>query len=141
MCSFYKGFPFKLFFTWKSFVNFFRIFKLGIGFFSDFAKKPQIFQNCAHLFILNYNWANFQRKKKNKPFWIIHSFITRTGEVGLGRFRMCTAGEAQQVKNSFFPIFFFLYIFSFFFSFLLFLLGLNTARARLGGFLKIRLKF
>ena len=58
-----------IFFTWKSFVNFFRIFKLESDFFPHFFCKIRKLENWGHLFILNYNWANFQRNwRKQKIF-------------------------------------------------------------------------
>ena len=65
-CSFYKGFPWEFFFTRKSFVKFFWNFKLESDFFPHFFCKIRKIENCAHLFILNYNWANFQRNRGQK---------------------------------------------------------------------------
>ena len=65
-CSFYKGFPWEIFFTRKSFVNFFWNFKLESDFFPHFLSKIRKLENSAHLFILNYNWANFQRNRRQK---------------------------------------------------------------------------
>ena len=57
----YKGIPCKLirriFFTGKSFVNFFLIFKLESDFFPHFLSNIRKLENSAQLFILNYNWA------------------------------------------------------------------------------------
>ena len=64
--SFYKEFPWKFFFTGKSFVKFFPIFKLESDFFPHFLSKIRKLENCENLFILNYNWANFQRNRRQK---------------------------------------------------------------------------
>ena len=61
MGSFYKGFPWDFFFPRKSFVKFFWNFKLESDFFPPFLSKIRKLENCAHLFILNYNWANFEQ--------------------------------------------------------------------------------
>ena len=63
-CSFYKGFPWEFFFTRKSFVKFFWNFKLESDFFPHFFCKIRKLENSANLFILNYNWANFQRNQR-----------------------------------------------------------------------------
>ena len=110
------------FFTWKSFVNFFRIFKLGIGFFSDFAKKPPLFSKIAHIYSL---WTLFEPilSEKKKPF-CLHSLslsLTRTGAVGLGRFRLVHSRWSTAGEKLFFSYFFFLYIFSFFVFFCFFI--------------------
>ena len=65
MDSFYKGFPGE-FFPRKSFVKFFWNFKLESDFFPHFFCKIRKIENSAHLFILNYNWANFQRNRRQK---------------------------------------------------------------------------
>jgi len=69
MDSIYKEFPWDFFFTWKSFVKFFRIFKLESDFFPHFFCKIRKLENCAHLFILNYNWANFQRNRRKQKIF------------------------------------------------------------------------
>ena len=125
--------------------KFFPDFQTWNRIFFWFCKKtPTFFQNCAHLFPLNFIWANFERKKKTFLSSVHFHFTTRTGAVGLGRFRLVHSRWSTAGEKLFFSYFFFLYIFSFFFLFclfLLFLLGLNAARARLGGFkIKIRLK-
>ena len=61
LCLFYKGFPCKNFFTWKSFVKFFRLLKLESDFFPHFLSKIRKLENCAHLFHLNFTWSNFER--------------------------------------------------------------------------------
>ena len=66
MGSFYKGFPWKKIFTRKSFVKNFRNFKLESDFFPHFLSKIRKLENSAHLFILDYNWANFQRNRGQK---------------------------------------------------------------------------
>ena len=71
--SFYKGFPWKIFFTRKSFVKFFLIFKLESDFFPHFLSKIRNNENCENLFILNYNWANFQQNQRT--FFSHSSFI------------------------------------------------------------------
>ena len=119
LCLFYKGFPCKFFFTWKSFVKFFRIFKLESDFFLILQKKPHFFQNCAHLFPLNFIWANFERKK-NLFGSLTFTSLTRTGAVGLGRFRLVHSRWSTAGEKLFFSYFFFLYIFSFFFFFVFF---------------------
>ena len=50
----------------KSFVKFFWSFKLESDFFPHFLSKIRKLENSAHLFILNYNWANFQRNRGQK---------------------------------------------------------------------------
>ena len=76
MDSIYKEFPSEFFFTWKSFVKFFRIFKLESDFFPHFFCKIKNLENCAHLFILNYNWANFQGNQRT--FLVSLSLFTFT---------------------------------------------------------------
>ena len=66
LCSFYKEFSWDFFFTWKSFVKFFRIFKLESDFFPHFFCKIRKLENCAHLFPLNFTWSNFQRNRGQK---------------------------------------------------------------------------
>ena len=63
MGSFYKGFPWKNFFTRKSFVNFFPIFKLESDFFPHFLSKIRNLENCENLFSLNFIWANFEQNQ------------------------------------------------------------------------------
>ena len=46
------------------FVKFFPIFKLESDFFPHFLSKITKLENSAHLFILNYNWANFQGNQR-----------------------------------------------------------------------------
>ena len=50
---------------WKKKSKNFPIFKLEIGFFSDFAEKSQIDQNSQNLFTLNFIWANFEPNQRN----------------------------------------------------------------------------
>ena len=64
--SIYKGFPWGKNFRRKSFVNFFWNFKLESDFFPHFFCKIRKLENSANLFILNYNWANFQRNRGQK---------------------------------------------------------------------------
>ena len=130
MCSFYKGFPCNFFFTWKSFVNFFRIFKLGIGFFSDFAKATPKFSKIAHIYL---SWTITEPifREIKEPFWITFTFTSlslhfhftslRTGAVGLGRFRLVHSRWSTAGEKLFFSYFFFLYIFSFFVFFCFFI--------------------
>ena len=66
--SFYKGFPWKFFFTRKSFVNFFLIFKLESDFFPHFLSKVRKLENCAHLFIVGYKCAKLKLNKKKTKF-------------------------------------------------------------------------
>ena len=55
LCSFYKEFSWDFFFTWKSFVKFFRIFKLESDFF-------------PHFFLQNQKKIRFQVWKSGKKF-------------------------------------------------------------------------
>ena len=110
MGSFYKGFPWKKKFTRKSFVKNFRIFKLESDFFPHFLSKIRKLENSAHLFILNYNWANFQRNRRQKNSSLFHFHFHLRG--GLGRFRI------RYSKPFFLSLFIFSFLFfSFFFSF------------------------
>ena len=52
------------FFTWKSFVKFFPTFKLEIEFYSHKKVVSPKIENCAHLYIVKYNWANFQGNQR-----------------------------------------------------------------------------
>ena len=120
MGSFYKGFPWEIIFPRKSFVNFFWIFKLESDFFPHFFCKIRKLENSANLFILNYNWANFQRNRGQKNSSLFHFFSlhftslsTRTGRGGLGRFRI-------RYSKPFFLFFLFLVSFLFWFSFFFF---------------------
>ena len=61
MGSFYKEIPWKFFFTWKSFVKKFPIFKLESDFFPHFLSKIRKLENSAHLNIVNFKCAKFQR--------------------------------------------------------------------------------
>ena len=54
------------FFTWKSFVNFFLIFKLESDFFPHFLSKIRKLENCENLSILNFKCAKFQRNPRQK---------------------------------------------------------------------------
>ena len=49
------------FFTGKSFVKFFPIFKLESDFFPQFLSKIRKLEICAHLNIVNFKFAKFQR--------------------------------------------------------------------------------
>ena len=88
--KFYKGFPCN-FFTWKSFVNFFIIFKLESDFFPHFFAKSEN-SKVVQIIHLELQLSQFSAKKKtflDHHSFIIHSsFIARTGAVGLGRFRL-----------------------------------------------------
>ena len=64
MGSFYKGFPWKFFFTGKSFVKFFPILKLEIEFHSHKKVVSPKLKNCAHLFIVNCKYAKFQQNQR-----------------------------------------------------------------------------
>ena len=55
--SFYKEFPWKNFFTGKSFVKFFPIFKLESDFFPHFLSKIRKLENCENFPILNFKCA------------------------------------------------------------------------------------
>ena len=50
----------------RTFVKFFLIFKLESDFFPHFLSKIRKLENCAHLFHLKYNWANFQQNRGQK---------------------------------------------------------------------------
>ena len=76
--SFYIEFPRNFFFTWKSFVKFFPIFKFESDFFPHFLSKIRKLENSANLFILNYNWANFQRNRGQKNSSLTHSLTSLT---------------------------------------------------------------
>ena len=93
--SFYKGFPWEIFFTRKSFVKFFWKFKFESDFFPHFFCKIRKLENSAHLFILNYNWANFQRnrRQKNSSLFSLHFTSLRWR----GGSRSSGLGLAQQV--------------------------------------------
>ena len=115
------------------------IFNLKSEFFRIFQKKGPNFRKLRNLTYLELHVIQFWAKKKNLfgSFIIIHSFIARTGAVGLGRFRLVHSRWSTAGEKLFFSYFFFLYIFSFFYFFVFFcffLLGLITARARLCGF-------
>ena len=58
--SFYKEFPWNFFFTGKSFVKIFRIFKLESDFFPHFLSKIRKLENCENFPILNFKCAKFQ---------------------------------------------------------------------------------
>ena len=138
----------------------FPIFKLKIGFVLKFFHFSNFFENSRILSIWSTSLPSFSEIKetffsRSVGRSVAHSSLTlqvsrvylpttRTGAVGLGRFRLVHSRWRTAGEKLFFSYFFFLYIFSFFFLFclfLLFLLGLNAARARLGGFkIKIRLK-
>ena len=55
----------EIFFTGKSFVKFFPIFKLESDFFPHFLSKIRKLENCENLFLLNYNGANFGQDQRN----------------------------------------------------------------------------
>ena len=59
--SFYKEFQLIFFFTGKSSVNFFRTFKLEIEFHSHKKVVSPKLENSAHLFIVNFKRAKFQK--------------------------------------------------------------------------------
>ena len=61
MGSFYKGFPCEKKFTGKSFVKFFPTFKLKIEFHSHKKVVSPKLENSAHLFIVNFKCAKFQK--------------------------------------------------------------------------------
>ena len=50
------------------FCKFFPTFQT-LFFSTFFQQKIRILENCAHLFILNYNWANFQRNRRKKKIF------------------------------------------------------------------------
>ena len=75
MGSFYKGFPREFFFPRKSFVKFFWNFKLESDFFPHVLSKIWKLENSAHLFILNYNWANFRRNRRPKNSSLFFTFF------------------------------------------------------------------
>ena len=84
---FTKDFHVIFFFTGKSFVKFFPIFKLESDFFPHFLSKIRKLENCENLFILNFQCAKFQEKKK--LFWIsfIHDHSLRSFFFKLGQSR------------------------------------------------------
>ena len=61
MGSFYKEIPWEFFFTGKSFVKFFPIFKLESDFFPHFLSKIRKLENCENLFFMNFKCAGSQR--------------------------------------------------------------------------------
>ena len=62
------------FFTWKSFVKIFPIFKLESDFFPHFLSKIRKLENCENLSILSFKCAKFQRnrRQKNSHFHFTH---------------------------------------------------------------------
>ena len=64
LCSFYKEFTWKFFFTWKSFVKFFPNLKLEIEFHSHKKVVSPKLENSAHLFIVNVKCAKFQQNQR-----------------------------------------------------------------------------
>jgi len=57
--SFYKEFPWKIFFTWKSFVKIFPNLKLEIEIHSHKKVVAPKLENFAHLYIVNFMCAKF----------------------------------------------------------------------------------
>ena len=109
---------------------------LESDFFLILKKEYQFSLESANLFILNYNWAKFQREKKtfldhhHSSSFIHHSFIHPTmGRGGLGRVGLeCRTPRVQNALVflsfylSFFLSFFYVSFFpSFFLSFTRFL--------------------
>ena len=72
-------------FTRKSLIKIFQIFKLESDFFPLFLSKIRKLENWAKLFILNYNWANFQRNRRKKKSYKIFE-IFRIFQLGIGFF-------------------------------------------------------
>ena len=95
MVHFTKNSPGFFFFTGKSFVKFFPIFKLESDFFPHFLSKIRKLENCENLFILNFQCAKFQGKKNLFGFFFIHHHEDR-------------AGRSRQVQDPVQQAFFFL---------------------------------
>ena len=122
MCSFYKGFPCNFFFYVEILCKFFPDFQTWNRIFFWFCKKNPTFSKIAHIYSL---WTLFEPilSEKKKPF-CLHSLslsLTRTGAVGLGRFRLVHSRWSTAGEKLFFSYFFFLYIFSFFVFFCFFI--------------------
>ena len=64
----------------------FQKFQKGIGFFFNFLKKSRMFQNCAHLFPLNFIWANFEQDLR-------HFFFEKKG--------LCSGGNLKKKSKNF----------------------------------------
>ena len=83
LCSFYKEFSWDFFFTWKSFVKFFRIFKLESDFFPHFfckirKKSDSKFENPEKIYKgfprkKNITWESFVKWTQIKITW--NSFV------------------------------------------------------------------
>merc|ERR1712115_72382 len=64
--SIYTEFPWDFFFTWKPFVNFFRIFKLESDFFSTFFLQNQKTRKFCTFIYLELQLSQFSRDSKNQ---------------------------------------------------------------------------
>ena len=105
------------FFTWKSFVKFFRIFKLESDFFPHFLSKIRKLENCENLFILFFKCAKFQ--KNQRTFFERELIITRFARslVRLGASQLGVQHVQDQPFCHILPLSFFLCFFLCFFSF------------------------
>merc|ERR1711954_297462 len=64
--SIYKEFPWEFFFTWKSFVNFFQIFKLESDFFPHFFLQNQETRKLCTFIYLELKLSQFSRDLKSQ---------------------------------------------------------------------------
>ena len=69
LCSFYKEFSWDFFFTWKSFVKFFRIFKLESDFFPHFFLQNQKTRKLCTFISFELHMIQFSAKSGTKKFF------------------------------------------------------------------------
>merc|ERR1712115_573257 len=71
--SIYKEFPWEFFFTWKSFVKIFRLFKLESDFFSTFFLQNQKTRKLRTFNLFELHLSQFSAKSGTKNFFTFTS--------------------------------------------------------------------